>query len=38
MFTVLQAGVNGPLINTAGALVGVGGALATWLWLRALHR
>jgi len=38
MLSVLQAGVDGPVINAAGAILAVGGVAATWLWLRGLYR
>lgn len=34
----MQAGVNGAVINVAGAGLAVGGLAATWLWLRGLYR
>lgn len=30
--------VDGPLINIAGAIVGVGGLLLTYAWLAGLYR
>ncbi len=38
MVVPLQAGVNGAAINAVGAVLGVGGIAATWLWLRVLYR